>query len=304
LLLLTQLAAVAVLINPYGWQLYAEVFTVAANPNLADLREWLPLTLRMKQGQAAFAVALALIVLFRFTPRRIASGELLLLVGFGAASLWSSRLLVWWGPLAASSLVLHGYAVLRKRRMRGMRDEGMRSRSRALPHSPSPHQPGTGPLVPRRSFWTVASIGLCWIAFALSPFGTQVLRGEKPNLEDAVSAETPVGAAEFLREHPPRGLVFNSFEWGDYFVWAAPDESNVFVTTHAHLVPREVWLDYLRVLTAADGWNDLLARYGADIVVINRYDAGERELLTRLRGSDKWRVVYQDDRSVIFERSD
>jgi len=305
LFLLTELAALAVLINPYGFRLYEEVFALLSNPNFTDLQEWSPLTLRMKQGQAAFAVGFALIVLLRLTPRRITTAEALLLAGFGAASLWSSRFLVWWAPLAATSLVLHGHAVLRamlrKRRQTGTGPFFAR-RVFGEPGASATGVLGEKWTSPRRSLWTVASIGLCWIAFGLSPLGFQVLHGIEPKLDDAVSAETPVGAADYLREHPPRGQIFNPYEWGDYLAWAGPESPKVFVTSHAHLVPRRVWLDYIQILTAADGWEDGLARYGVETVVINRYQADQRELLTRLRRSKKWKTVFRDDRSEIFER--
>ncbi|MFG0332119.1 MAG: hypothetical protein ACF8TS_02050, partial [Maioricimonas sp. JB049] len=93
LLLLTELAAAAVLINPYGFKLYLAVVTISQNPNLQDLIEWDPLTLRMSQGRAAAVISLALVVLYRLSPRRVSAGEVLALVVFGAATLWSSRMI-------------------------------------------------------------------------------------------------------------------------------------------------------------------------------------------------------------------
>ncbi|MGE0377324.1 MAG: hypothetical protein AB7Q45_18085, partial [Planctomycetaceae bacterium] len=98
LFVLTELAAVAVLANPYGLGLYAEVFAVAGHPNLQDLIEWEPLTLRMSQGKAFAGCGLALIFAYRFSPRRVRAGEVLLLVGLGGAALWSSRMILWWAP--------------------------------------------------------------------------------------------------------------------------------------------------------------------------------------------------------------
>ena len=92
--LMLELAAVAVLCNPYGVRLYAEVFNVASNPNVAELTEWGPLQLRMAQGQATAVIALLLVVLYRLSPRRVTAAEVLLLFGFGAAAMWSSRMLV------------------------------------------------------------------------------------------------------------------------------------------------------------------------------------------------------------------
>jgi len=58
-LLLLELSAIAVLVNPYGLQLYTEVFGFSSNANLEDLIEWNPLTLRMYQGKAAGSIGLA-----------------------------------------------------------------------------------------------------------------------------------------------------------------------------------------------------------------------------------------------------
>ncbi len=124
LLVVTQLAFVATLVNPYGLALYHEVLPFAANNNLADLVEWQPLHVRTFQGQMVAAVIVALAVVYRLSPRRVTSTEVLALVGVGFAMLWSNRFLVWWAPLATLALVWHGHAILsrRARRHRGRPD--------------------------------------------------------------------------------------------------------------------------------------------------------------------------------------
>lgn len=287
LLLLTELAAAAVLLNPYGLQLYAEVFAVASNPNLQDLKDWEPLTLRMQQGRAALAVAFALMVLIRFSPRRVRATEALLLIGLGAAALWSSRFLVWWAPLAAFSFVQHGHAVVRKISFR------------PFAKLSRPRPAGCDPSAYRRSLWTVAAIGLAWICFACTPFGFRLVHGEGPELAESVSEETPLGTAAYLREHPPRGQIFNAFEQGDYLVWAGPPGLPVFVTSHAHLVPAQVWYDYVSVLLTEDGWESVLERYGVNTVV---WPHRHERLMSRLRASDEWELQYEDSNSAVFVR--
>ena len=63
------LAGTAVLLNPYGWRIFPDVWLTAANPNLTDLVEWRPLDVQMHQGQAAAVVGLALAIVYRLTPR-------------------------------------------------------------------------------------------------------------------------------------------------------------------------------------------------------------------------------------------
>ena len=50
-------------------------------------------------------------------------------------------------------------------------------------------------------------------------------------------------------------------EYGDYLLWSHPGLP-VFVAGHAHLVPEEVWRDYLSTIRGGAGWlgaGDLLS---------------------------------------------
>lgn len=284
LLWLSLLAAGAALLNPYGPHLYAEVLTFSSHPNLADMLEWQPLTLWSEQGIAAFSVAVLLIVLMLASPRRVTAREALLLIGLGGAALWSSRFLVWWSPVAALLLALHGRAEWRRLaktipRVRGSIDSGNAT---------------------RRSIWTVVSLAAIWIAFAYTPFGSKVLRGEEPELSRIVSPQTPIRAAEYLHDQPPAGPVFNAMEFGDYLVWK--NVPGVFVTSHVHLVPPDVWQHFIIILTADDGWADLLARYRVNTAVLNPDDGNQTSLVAQLRESPDWRVDFEDERSVVFGR--
>ena len=79
---------------------------------------------------------------------------------------------------------------------------------------------------------------------------------------------------------------------------SAGDE--IFVNSHAHLVPREVWLNYLQVVEQAAGWEEVLDRYGVNTVVV---DPRFRDLLIRrLRDNAAWKVGFEDQRSVVFVR--
>ncbi|GAB4152930.1 MAG: hypothetical protein Tsb009_29060 [Planctomycetaceae bacterium] len=276
--LLLELAAASALLNPYGWRLFPEVFQFSTHPNLELILDWEPLTLRMKQGQAAAIVGLMLVFLYRFTPRRVSAVEPILLVTLGAAMLWTSRMLVWWGPVAVYYCVLHGSAICRRRFGKG--DEV----------SPSPSS----------SLWAVASLGMIWIVFAYTPFGLRLIHGIEPEPSRSYSGHTPLGAAQFLYDHAPTGQVFNTSELGDYLVWAGPDKLQVFVTSHVHLVPEEVWQHYLQIIQVESGWEDLLDRYGVNTIVLNT--GIHPELVARLRKESGWKVTYEDERSIIFQR--
>ena len=280
----TEFAIVASLLNPYGIGIYGEILAVANNVNLQSLVEWEPLTLRMKQGQAAAFLTAMLIFVYRLTPRRVTTGEVLVLFGLGGLMLWTSRFIVWWAIVAAYYFGLHAAAVWR-----------------TWMHSwPAPPKRGGA--------YSVATLGLIWIAFAYTPFGGDLIHGspQDPQVAAAsfrkrVSATTPIDAAAYLKEHPPQGQIFNIYEWGDYLLWAGPENLQVFVASHAHLVPTEVWQDYLEISDAGLAWNTKLDRYGVNTVVAHRRK--QAALVNRLENyTDIWEQVFIDERSVIFVR--
>ncbi len=292
LFVLTQLAAVATLINPYGLGLYAEVFAVAGHPNLQDLIEWDPLTLRMSQGKAAAACALALMFAYRFSPRRVRANEVLLLVGLGGAALSSSRMIVWWAPVASYYLALHAAAIFRSNRI------GERLTF-----------PRTAPS-PRSGKWSVVTVGLAWIFFAYTPFGITLLHGspktpeaQSRRIETSTSAQTPLAVAAYLHRRPPQGLVFNTYEWGDYLLWAGPRDLQLFVASHAHLIPEEVWDDYLSILNAGSNWEKKLDQYGVNAVVIDKKDRASFIKALKAKG-DMWQIGYEDNRAVVLTRKE
>jgi hypothetical protein len=139
-----------------------------------------------------------------------------------------------------------------------------------------------------------------WIAvIVLSPWGLQSLRLVHRPLSSAVSPSTPLGAAHYLREHPPQGLVFNAFQWGDYFLWDMPD-IDVFADSHVHLLPPRVWTDYQRIAGGANTYQRLLDEYHVELIAIDQ--KLQPYLIMQLQGSRKWRIVYEDSRARIYAR--
>lgn len=284
LCILTGVAAFAVVLNPYGYRLYAEVFAISGNPNVRDLIEWKPLTLGMSQGRAAAAITLALIFTYRLSPRRVTAAEVLLLVGLGGAAMWSSRMIHWWAPLAAYYLALHVAAVWRS---------WHRTR-RVVPAS--------------NGFMSVVTAGLILMSFVYTPFGLTLLHGQpaKPSeqaslLRRSTSSMTPISAVRYLHDEPVEGFIFNSYEWGDYLLFAGPADIQLFTNSHAHLIPREVWKDSIAIEHAANGWEDRLDGYGVTAVVLNsRTDA---TLAHALKDQpETWQLAFEDRTAVIFRR--
>ena len=284
LVLLLELAAAAVLLNPYGIGLYVETLTFSSNPNLSDLVEWDPLNVRMPHGVAAAAVGALLALAYRMSPRRARISEALVLVALGAMALWHSRMLVWWSIPAAYYLGLHVGAVWKQKE----------------DAEPRPFKRG--------GRWSVITLGIAWICFAYTPFGVVLLHGRPqpgPEAEDefrqSVSRQTPVAAVKYLVDRNLPAPLFNTYEWGDYLLWAGPADNPPFVNSHAHLIPEEIWDDYMGISHGDEGWQFGLDRYGINTVLLDQRVRGP--LIEALKRNTDWTLEYEDNVAAIFVRN-
>lgn len=279
-ILIAEISSIAALVNPYGLGLYSELLQFASNRNLFDLLDWEPLTLKSGQGRAVALVTVVLMILYRLSPRRVSLSEFFLLLTFGLWALWASRMLVWWSIPAAYFTALHWNAVRNRRRG---------TLTQFVPQTPT-------------GLWSVVAVGVMWIGFALTPMGGAILHRQQPALRSSVSRDTPIKAVEYLlkMKEPLRGQVFNSYEWGDYLGWAGPQGIKLFVNSHVHLIPREVWQSYMQVSRLSGNWEDQLDRYGVNYVVIDRRQLSA--LSNQLRTDEKWRLAYEDGMASIFVR--
>jgi hypothetical protein len=86
--------------------------------------------------------------------------------------------------------------------------------------------------------------------------------------------------------------------YGSYLIWALP-EQKVFCDPRVELYPYDLWLDYLKVVSAIHPL-EILDKYGVERVFI---DAEEQEdLIAVLEQSPAWTMEYSDSGSQIWRR--
>jgi hypothetical protein len=277
---LTLLASgIACLGNPRGIGTISYVLNLSGNPVIRSLvPEWAPPSFA-ERGGALFLVALLLsAILLAVSPRRPNSFQLLSYVTFGALALSSTRGVIWFGIVMAPVLADQLAAL----------NDGW---SRTNPaRRASRDRPGLNYL-----FAAILCVGvllaLPWFKHLLP------LPSRKAGL---ISRETPVVATQvLLREHPPTS-IFNEQGFGSYLIWAAQPEYPVFVDTRLELYPMEIWRDYLDISAARAGWQEKLTRYGVNTLMLSF--KAQSNLIKAVRTSSNWRLLYEDDVAVIFER--
>jgi hypothetical protein len=265
-------------VNPIGVDIFGYVLKLLTDPPSQGLvNEWQPPTVRSLAGQAFFLATLLLIAALALGRRRLSLTDTLLLCAFLWLAWSGMRYVVWFGMLAMPML------------------------AQCLARPSSRPVPQRGDL-----FAGVVAVALVAGVSALQPPLKPLLALPAPyralfaDLPDApllYSADTPVGAAAYLRDHPG-GRLFNDMAYGSYLIWSLP-EPQVFVDTRVELYPLALWEDYLALGEARD-YATLIERYGIDRALLSR--SRQAPLVAALANDSGWIVEYEDRFSILYRR--
>jgi len=285
--LLTELAVLGAMVNPYGIDLLLNTILFPSHPNLKDIIEWFPLEMVSLEGiPMGFSWVLLLVVL-RHSRVRVAPTDVLLLAVFTLAVCLRVRMITWYAPVLLFVLAPHLADVVAR-----VEDSGIFARQRAAL---------SWMAQPSFRLLPIAAL-FVWITFAFSPISRPVLGGKPRPPERLYSDDTPLGVTEYLREHPPQGLVANPQWWGDWLVWHGPPEMKVLMTTNSvHVVPPQVWRDYLAIANASPGLARRLDRYRINTVIVCK--ELQTQLEETMRRSSGWDIVFEDEVGLIAVRT-
>jgi hypothetical protein len=143
---------------------------------------------------------------------------------------------------------------------------------------------------PRQRVLNLALVGV--IAFAAL---LKLWVVTSPALVEAASAQMdPVGAVDYLVQNQAGGKIFNEYNWGGYLVWTAP-QLKVFVDGRTDLYGDEILGEWLQIIQAAPGWDELLDKRQVDWVLID-----PARPLAGVLQAHGWREVYRDRQALIF----
>jgi hypothetical protein len=286
---LSELALAATCLNPYGVQLLLYSAWFADFRPMRDLPAWQPLVLLQPGGRELVASLLAAILVYRLSRRKTAVADALLLGVFSFVFAGGVRMAWWYAAVFGVVVVPHlaDIGTHWAEQIAGP-DAWTNSRFRWAGRNSLSH--------------AVMAAGLLWICFALSPAWSALVRGQSRPPERLYGNGTPWKLSRYLREQPPLGQVFHPHWWGDWLIWDGPPRLRPFLTTNLYLAPPKVLLDYRIIRETRAGWADLLFRYGAQTVVLDRFR--QTTLHRFLRASDNWQVLYEDEAGIVFGRAD
>lgn len=106
----------------------------------------------------------------------------------------------------------------------------------------------------------------------------------------------PTDAIQYLKQNPPTGRLFNSYNWGGFITWTLPDEP-VFIDGRADLYGDELINQWLDVVSAGENWESTLDHWKVDTVIVE-----PSWPITNFLMATGWQLTYEDELAVVFER--
>ncbi len=276
------LSLAATLVNPVGAKLWATSIGYIGNaylvghtaeymsPNFHDVSTWPFLGLILLSP-----------MLLAAGRRQLEPRSILLLIGWTGLGLYSVRHVPVYAllavPILAESLAAAlpgtsaGDAWLR-------REAGLRGIEAGL----------------RGRWWPVASALAVSVMLASGARLTPVPGG------NAFSPRVfPVYAVDWALANSPGRRAFNYFPWGGYLLFRMWPGETVFIDGQTDFYGEALTRQYEKVITLGEGWEQVLARYDVDWVIM----PPDSRLVRELRQDPLWTETYADDTAVILLRT-
>ena len=108
----------------------------------------------------------------------------------------------------------------------------------------------------------------------------------------------PVEAVDALEGSLPDGPVFNEFIWGGYLLYRLWPDEQVFIDGQTDFYGEELTRDYLTVVNASPGWEEILDRYDVQWVIVRP----NRPISLWLDRTAGWDRLYEDGTAIVWVR--
>ena len=275
-LILIGLVSVTVLVvNPYGLDMLRVPFETVSIGALRDfIQEWNSPNFHERQTWPFIVLLLGTLGAVGASTRKLDWTDFILVSGTAFMAFLAGRNIAVFAVVATPVLTLHADAILKERGW--------------ILHPTKVVTPGR------------ARLNLILVAVILFAALAKVLLVLEPeSLAEAQEQFLPIKVAEYLNDERPDGPMFNSYNWGGYLMFAAPDYP-VFVDGRTDLYRDDLLLQYLRAATGGRDWRKTLDEFSIRLVVV---EAGSG-LALNLADDPAWMLDYEDEMAVVYTRED
>jgi hypothetical protein len=255
------IALAACCLNPYGISLLTfPLELLSRGETLANVREWKSPDFHTLRGFLFGVWMVVFAVAAAVSRKRISRRDLLVSVPFMLLGLWALR------NIAVAPLI--GLAVV--------------ARTLAVDEEPADKR-----------------LALNWVVLAMLLLLGFTSAVEAAREDDYGLEGYPVEAMQVIEE---RGLLgqelLTSEAWGAYVIHEYWPRQHVFMDDRYDMYPIALIDDYFTLGAAGEGWDDILDRYGIDVVV---WDV-EKPLTQLLDLDQHWQRIHSDDLAAVWVR--
>jgi hypothetical protein len=292
--LVSALAALASLVNPFGYNLYIHIYQYLSNRFLMDhIDEFLSPNFHGIAQQCFIALLLLTLLVLALARTKPRPAELLIILFAISSGLYAARNL----PISSLLLTLV-VAPLAGRRLTGEEDVPAwcpRSSLRIVSYARSlVSRMAAMETRLRRHAWPVVvvllGLGICANGGRLA--GKQIVSA------NFSSQRFPVQACDFIAQRGIPGPIFSPDSWGGYLIYRLYPQGKVVVDDRHDLYGEEFLKRYLKVVHVEPGWEDILKKEGVQRILA----PARSSLAGTLDGRPDWSVEYRDDVAVLFRR--
>jgi hypothetical protein len=267
-------SAVAVSVNPYGPSMLTYPFRTVGIGALRDyIQEWASPNFHERHVWPFLWLLLGTLGAVGLSRRRLDWRDAVMVTGTAYLGLLAGRNIALFAVIATPVLTRHLDSWLDER--------GWVLRLDRFPTTP-PYLVANWAML-----LLVGGAGVFKVVYSLDPALVAEARAER----------LPAEAVARLEEARPPGPLFNSYNWGGYLIWEAPDYP-VFVDGRTDLYDDELLSVYLEVVAAQGDWRNMLDECSINLVLIESHSP----LAVALSSEPGWRIAYEDDLATIFAR--
>lgn len=265
LALVTVVSFAALFINPYGWRLVAYPLDVVYRQKLTieHITEWFSINFHNFRGKSTLAVLFLFGVLQLVRRRRWNLQDLVFVL-----------IAIYGGFTYVRFLFLLGIVLVP---LLAMELTGVAGR---------PYDPARDRRAPN-------AVALVVILAVIAGFWAP-----EKKIHLGIAETYPEKALPWVHSLAGRGNLFNGFEYGGYLEWQVPEVKEFIDPRNDVFVHEGVMQDYLDAIHIRDPF-EVLDKYHIRYVLLGK----DFPLAYVLEHSADWRIAYQDDRSIGFERA-
>ncbi|MGH7821292.1 MAG: hypothetical protein ACREQ9_16125, partial [Candidatus Binatia bacterium] len=266
------LATLASAANPFGPYIFVEVARMAEQPLIApEVTEFQSPNFQGPHALAMGAFLFPALVVLALARRRPTLFELGTFLGSLALGLALQRNMALFAILGAPTIA---------RAVEDMLPREAPARPRA---------PGTALLA---LHYALLAWGVAYAASWAPPRSPRWIDHVEPGV-------FPVGAVDHLAAHPPpRGRVFNDFDWGGFVLYRLFPRVRVSVDGRTPVYGEEVLRPYMRTHFLEPGWEEFIESSDPDVVLW----PAKGSLANLLRELPEWSVEFEDETAVVLRR--